>query len=520
MTARATVNPGRAIADVITPMRIAKSVCYSRTMQDRDRARAVLSRTKFISFDGAVCLTTARQRPDRYRHLELDLGSVPRIARGAGLSYVAASFGPEVIVQEMASFNRLLAFDAGSDAVRVEAGVTLARLLEWAASESLYLPVLPGHPLITVGGCIAADVHGKNPARDGTFCDWVISMTLFHPDRGLVAIDRGSDPDLFELTCGGFGLTGVVVDATLRLVPHTGRRVHVRTLELGSLPEALERLRSHSNADFAYTWHDGSARGTAFGRGLCFFGSWCDEAAPPEEARYSSLSAADRARWPLALWNTASIPAANAFFRRLAAHRSSEQRSAFDASFPLARRTLYHRLYGRRGLMEAQLLVPDEQAERFTGELRRLIDRVNPLLVMMSMKRFTGRRTSLSLSGSGMLIALDLVRNDAARRFVDALDELTLAVHGQPNIAKDSRLPATVAARALPGTSAFVSVCVRTIRDGSTNPSSRAGWSYERGVRSARGRPVSRFFMDVADRARARPEHGDRERHPQPRPRR
>lgn len=126
-----------------------------------------LRTSRFVSFDGAVALSSLHQRPDRYRHLEADLGGGKRIARGAGLSYSAASFGEGVVVQEMSSFNRVLAFDRDQRTVRVEAGLTVGDLLVWAGRNGLSFPVLPGYPLITVGGCIAADVHGRTRCATG-----------------------------------------------------------------------------------------------------------------------------------------------------------------------------------------------------------------------------------------------------------------------------------------------------------------------------------------------------------------
>jgi decaprenylphospho-beta-D-ribofuranose 2-oxidase len=414
-------------------------------------ARAVLRQSRFITFDGAVSLVTAHQRPDRYRHLEVDLGSGKRIARGAGLSYAAASFGKGVVVQEMSAFDRLLEFDENGSTIRVEAGASLERLITWAEQKNLYLPVVPGYPLITVGGCVAADVHGKNPFRDGTFSDWVAAMTIFHPARGYQAVTRTNNANVFETTCGGYGLTGLVVDVTLRLTPMPAKNIRLQRVATESLTEAAERLREVTEeVDFAYSWHDGTARKENFGQGILFFGNWTDEPRATKNYPYSPMSALTRARWPVSLWNRATARSANAVFRQLAARHATQVKSAFDAAFPFARQTLYHRSYGRPGLAEIQVLVPDAGLTEFISELSAIVHETEPPLVMMSMKRFVGRRQSLSMSGSGMLFALDLARNAATNLFITAIDALTIAVGAQPNVAKDSRLPAEIAARALP----------------------------------------------------------------------
>lgn len=420
-----------------------------------DEAAPALRQSRFVSFDGAVSLLCLHQRPDRYRHLEADFGKGKRIARGAGLSYSAASFGYGTIVQEMSAFNRMLDFDDGRKTVRVEAGFTVGSLLEWAGQNGLYFPVLPGYPLITVGGCIAADVHGKNPLRDGTFSDWVESLTLLHPARGFQSISSKALPQLFEATCGGFGLTGLIVDATLRLTSLPAKNVHVRYVPVGSLGESLDTLRGNPDVDFAYSWHDGAARGGAFGRGILFLGTWTDKPCKSGTHRYQPMSADQRARFPISLWNPLTVRLANGWFRRSSLARASETKTSFDAAFPFARQTLYHRFFGEPGLSEVQVLVPDKTLDEFIPRLASLVHRIDPPLVMMSIKRFQGRQRSLSMTGMGNLFALDLARSARTARFLGEFDALTLDVGAQPNIAKDSRLRAEVAARVLPHYDSF-----------------------------------------------------------------
>jgi decaprenylphospho-beta-D-ribofuranose 2-oxidase len=230
-----------------------------------------LRQSRFITFDGGFESLNMLQRPDRYRHLEADFGKAKRIARGAGLSYAAASFGGVSIVQQMSAFNRLLDFDPHRMTVHVEAGVAIGLLALWGAERGLSVPVLPGYPAITVGGCIAADVHGKNPLRDGTFRSWVEAVTLYHPAHGCRTLDRKTHPEEFQATCGGYGLTGLIVDATLRLVEQTGASVAVRRVAVRSIAEAIEGIGcSTADHDFAYSWHDGTLRGHRFGRGILF----------------------------------------------------------------------------------------------------------------------------------------------------------------------------------------------------------------------------------------------------------
>ena len=417
-----------------------------------DVRSASLQRARFVSFDGAVAVSTWQQRPDRYRHVERDFGAVPRIARGGGYSYAAASFGERVIVQEMGAFDRVLAFDGTT--VRVEAGITANGLLAWARRHRLYFPVLPGYPLVTVGGCIAADVHGKNAVRDGTFSDWVERLTLYHPATGFRSIAPDSHPELFEATCGGFGMTGLIVDATLRLAKLPAENVAIERQRVSSLDEALERL-SNDDSDFAYSWHDGSAREGQFGRGMVFRGEWTDASPVAGDRPFSPMSAASRGAWRVSLWNRVSVPFANRCFRWLGNRSTREVKSLFDAAFPFAHQTLYHRMFGKGGLAELQIVVPWNAARDFSASLAKLVNRLDPPLVMFSAKPFSGSQRSLSPAGKGVLIALDLFRTAGTAAFITEFDALTIDVGAQPNVAKDSRLPQTVASRTLPSYDMF-----------------------------------------------------------------
>ena len=156
------------------------------------------------------------QRPDRLRMLN-DRNEEFQIPRGAGLSYAPASFGKDRLIRDMCSFDRILEFDESSKIVVVEAGISLKKLLTWSFSKQLFLPVLPGQPEITVGGCVAANVHGKNPYKDGTFMEQVEWIELSHPTLGTKIISRSNEKKIFNATCGGLGLTGIITKVALKL---------------------------------------------------------------------------------------------------------------------------------------------------------------------------------------------------------------------------------------------------------------------------------------------------------------
>lgn len=409
--------------------------------------RPVSPLRRLVSFDGQTSATAPYLRADRYRSLEVDLGDRPRIARGGGYSYVAASFGRDVVVQDLRDLDRVLEIDEAGGRIVVEAGTTLRQLYGILGARRSWLPVQPGYPEVTVGGCIAANVNAKNSRVAGTFVRSVERLTLLHPSRGRIDVDRSCDPTLFELTCGGFGLTGTIVSATLRFEQLPADTVRVRRIAVGSLAEAVTELLGVSQREaFAYSWHDPSLLGRRFGRGIVNVGRAGDEpsrrAAPP---RYPVITSGGRAWLPFGLWNRTTIALANeAIWRIESAHARETVEDLFAFLFPFATNPYYFLFFGAPGFLETQLLVPTHDAPAFLGEVERQARRLGAPITLLSLKLLSGERTLLRFEGDGVCLSMDVVRSPEGLAFLSVLDEMIVAAKGIPNLIKDSRLPRAV----------------------------------------------------------------------------
>jgi decaprenylphospho-beta-D-ribofuranose 2-oxidase len=190
------------------------------------------------------------------------------IARGAGRSYGdAAQCGGGAVIDATA-LRGVLELDAARGVVRAGAGRTFAELLLFLAARELTLPVVPGTRHVTVGGALAANVHGKNHLRDGSLSRHVESFTLCTPADGLRPVSPERESDLFDATLGGMGLTGVVVDAALRVVPLRSARAVADTDRLDSLEQAVALLAGAQSHRYAIAWVDLLSEGAAFGRSV------------------------------------------------------------------------------------------------------------------------------------------------------------------------------------------------------------------------------------------------------------
>jgi len=405
--------------------------------------------TYLTSFDGTEAFDAECVRPDRYRHLFSELSSRgPVIPRGAGLSYCAASAGSGVRSVDARHFNRILDFDP-SGIVTVEAGISLGDLYRFSVPRGWILSVMPGSPSITVGGCIAANIHGKNQFKDGNFRAVVDELRLFHPDHGELSCSDRAEQDLFNLTVGGFGLTGFITSARLKLQRLTGSAFRLRRLRVDSLEEAAVLMKGLADeVQVLYSWHD--LNGHGFGRGFVYAGNQVDSPVN-DSLQYEELVSETRGKWKLPLFNKLTTRLSLAAYALSQRWSSREQIVGLpQAMFPPVGKEFYFKLFGRRGLREYQVLTPNDCWPEAVKSLKALISKHRIPITLASLKIFRGRSHMLNFDGDGVCLTLDAPESDATRRFFADLDLWTESASGIVNIAKDSRLEAAFVRRVFP----------------------------------------------------------------------
>ena len=390
------------------------------------------------------------QRPDRLRMLN-DRNEEFQIPRGAGLSYAPASFGKDKLIRDMCSFDRILEFDESSKIVVVEAGISLKKLLTWSFSKQLFLPVLPGQPEITVGGCVAANVHGKNPYKDGTFIEHVEWIELSHPTLGTKIISRSNEKKIFNATCGGLGLTGIITKVALKLQKLSSEIVILSSKKTESLKNTLEIMKQHTSDDLLYSWNMGSTLFN-FGKGIVTSGIFSDDSSSktPQIKERKGMNSNDRLL-PFSLWNTLSSPIINSINRKIQSGKNIVKKDVYSALFPfVGTARMFYGLYGSNGFNEYQVLIKKKYSVEFIDDLTKLIKSEKPSLTILVMKLFNGKQKLLHFSDEGLSIILNLKHCNSTLKFLKKLDDIVISYKALPYIVKDSRLTKEVVEQCYP----------------------------------------------------------------------
>ena len=384
----------------------------------------------------------------RALHLANRFAVLPRLEghalpRGNGRSYGDVCLDDGGTLLDARGLDRFIAFDPETGVLRCEAGVLLGTILDLFVPCGWFLPVVPGTRFVTVGGAIANDVHGKNHHAVGSLGCHVRCFELLRSDDTRRICSPQENADWFAATLGGLGLTGLITWAELQLRRVPGAWFDTETRRFGHLDDFFE-LSAHSEHDFEYTvaWVDCTARGNALGRGVFSRGNHSAAAAGAKSPREGGLRMPITP--PFSLVNGLTLHAFNwQHFHRAprALQRSPQHHRPW--LFPLDGIRDWNRMYGPRGFLQYQCVLPPTAAR---DGVRELLDRIAASgtgSFLAVLKQFGGIRSPglLSFPRPGTTLALDFAnRGPATFELLDRLDEVVAAAGGAVYPAKDARM--------------------------------------------------------------------------------
>lgn len=387
----------------------------------------------------------------------------PLIARGNGRGYGDCAISSSSTIQ-MRHFNRMLSFDAQSGILVAEAGVSLADIIETFLPRGWFPSVTPGTKFVTLGGMLAADVHGKNHHKDGSFGHYVEWFDLLGADGQVRRCSSGENSELFEWSIGGMGLTGIILRLAFQLRPVETGWVRQLTLPAPNLETVMDLFEEHTSATYSVAWIDCLNSGKGLGRSSLVLGehaqrielrSRLDDSLGPKRRRVRKVPFDA----PQIALNSMTVRAFNALYYRRALAQRGEALVGWDEYFyPLDALLDWNRIYGRRGFAQFQCVIPLSSAAKGLTALLQAISASGQGSFLAVLKRLGAGRGPISFPREGYTLALDFPINAQSLALMDRLDAIAIDHGGRFYLAKDSRMSAATLRASDPRSRDFVAL--------------------------------------------------------------
>ena len=340
-----------------------------------------------------------------------------------------------------AGLSRLISFNPETGLLRCEAGTTLAEILEFAVPRGWFLPTTPGTKYVTIGGAIANDVHGKNHHVAGTFGCHTPRFELVRSDGTRLECSETNNPSWYGATIGGLGLTGLITWADIQLRPIVSRKINYEGIKFVGIDEFLAISRESANVEYTVAWIDCVAQGRNLARGIFMRGTHATDPAPLRASSTAGLSVP--VELPTGLLNHFTVGAFNAlYYRKQLRARKTSVVDYEPFFYPLDSIHHWNRIYGRKGLLQFQCVLPENgDSTAITQTLREIA--ASGLASFLAVIKIFGNRRSpgmLSFPRPGITLALDFPAGEKSFNLLTRLGNITLEYGGSMYPAKDAMM--------------------------------------------------------------------------------
>lgn len=309
-----------------------------------------------------------------------------------------------------------------------------------------FLPVTPGTKFITVGGAVASDVHGKNHHVDGSFSNHVLSMDMVTGNGDLITCTPHQHADLFWATCGGMGLTGLILKVTFQLKKIESSFIKQKQVKARNLEEIIRLFEEYKHYTYSVAWIDCLKKGNAFGRSILMLGEHATLSDLNEKQRRQPLEVFNKSlgKFPFFLpsfaLNNLSISIFNALFYAKNTRREMDNVIPYEPFFyPLDSIDEWNKMYGKRGFVQYQFVLPLEAKEGLIEILKRITQKGFASFLAV-LKVFGHQDTMIGFPMEGFTLALDIPVRKGLLEFLNELDAIVLNYGGRIYLSKDARM--------------------------------------------------------------------------------
>jgi len=359
------------------------------------------------------------------------------ISYGNGRSYGDSALSSNIINLKPKDY--FIDFDEEQGLLHIQAGVLLSEILEAYVPRGWFLKVTPGTKLITVGGAIASDVHGKNHHVEGCFSECVKEFEIMLADGEVVTCSKETTPDLFKATCGGQGLTGVILEAKIYLKKINSQYIDQTTIKTKNLKETFEAFEEYQDKPYSVAWIDCLAKDKEIGKCLLMVGDFRDDGKLDYKLKPQKSIPFNFPSFALNNW---SVRAFNWLYYGKAKEGVSKQRVDIDTFFyPLDAIGHWNRIYGKNGFTQYQFILPKETSYEGLEEILTAISKSGKGSFLAVLKLYgKANENWISFPIEGYSLALDFKIEKGLFDLLDKLDEIVVKYQGRIYLTKDVRV--------------------------------------------------------------------------------
>ncbi len=373
------------------------------------------------------------------------------IARGMGRSYGDSANAHKVLGTYYCS--HFIELDEHSGILTAESGISFREILNVIVPKGWFLPVTPGSSFVTLGGAIASDVHGKNHHKAGTIGEHVISLSIVLGTGEVLTTSKQKNSDLFHATCGGMGLTGIIISATIQLLPIQSSFMNQKTIKADCIEAAFEAFEDNSNATYSVAWIDCLAKGKSLGRSVLMLGEHAEKGKLEIDLKEPITVPFNM---PSALLNSMTVKAFNGVYWYRAKDRQCQTVPFIPFFYPLDAISNWNKLYGKEGFLQFQCVIPKNDGIINMRKLLTEIANGGEGSFLAVLKQFGKANDNLlSFPTEGYTLASDFKLTNSTLETVRRLEDLVVGMGGRLYLTKDAVMLETTFKATYPKWEAF-----------------------------------------------------------------
>jgi FAD/FMN-containing dehydrogenase len=359
------------------------------------------------------------------------------IPYGNGRSYGDSALNAKII--GVKQHNYFIDFNEENGLLHIQAGVLLSEILELFVPRGWFLKVTPGTKLITVGGAIASDIHGKNHHVEGCFSECGQEFTIMTAEGEVLSCSKEVIPQLFKATCGGMGLTGVILDAKIYLKKINSQYIEQTTIKTKNLKETFEAFEEYSSKPYSVAWIDCLAKADDIGKCLLMVGDFKDDGNLNYKVKTQKNIPFNFPSFALNNW---TVRAFNWLYYNKVREKVTKQKVDIDTFFyPLDAIGQWNRIYGKNGFTQYQFILPKETSYKGLEEILTAISTSGKGSFLAVLKLYGKSNDNwLSFPIEGYSLALDFKIEKGLFELLDELDEIVVKYKGRIYLTKDVRV--------------------------------------------------------------------------------